>query len=334
MKPGHLRIGSLEGYRSFVLELGGDPRAFLRDANIDEALWDNPDAPIAARAYHAALNIAAKRLEIPRFGLLLSQRQSFEKMGAVGYALKNAPDLRTGVREFAKFFHKHDRATRIELEPLNDGAALWRITCVDGREESVVQRVELSLGLAVKAVRHEFGPAWSPQALHFEHAKPTERRDHDRIFRCPVYFDQPLNAIEVSAEDMDRPLASAEQKLFRILRSYLSSQADEEATTIAGKCRASITKLMADGDPTLHATADSLGYSPLQLQRRLKAEGVTYRSILDLVRQDVAQHYLRDTDLPLTTIADIVGYSELAAFSRAFRRLTGQSPKDWRRNIA
>ncbi|RMD62479.1 MAG: AraC family transcriptional regulator, partial [Alphaproteobacteria bacterium] len=88
---------------------------------------------------------------------------------------------------------------------------------------------------------------------------------------------------------------------------------------------------LGDAAPTLKDVAESLGMSPWTLQRRLKEYGVAFNDLLKAARQELALRYVSSTDLPLTEIALSLGYSELSAFSRAFRLWTGMSPQRYRR---
>ena len=83
--------------------------------------------------------------------------------------------------------------------------------------------------------------------------------------------------------------------------------------------------------PTLEGVAARLGRPPRSLQRRLKAEGISYNGILDELRHDLALRYLGQRDLSLAEVAFLLGFAEQSVFQRAFRRWTGTSPAEWRR---
>jgi AraC-like DNA-binding protein len=87
-----------------------------------------------------------------------------------------------------------------------------------------------------------------------------------------------------------------------------------------------------EGNPTLPKLARQLGLSVRSLQRRLAACQTTFRDVLDEVRISVAKRYMRETNLPLTRVALIVGYADLTGFSHAFNRTCGYSPRKWRKS--
>jgi AraC-like DNA-binding protein len=81
---------------------------------------------------------------------------------------------------------------------------------------------------------------------------------------------------------------------------------------------------------SLSRVANYLAMTPRTLQRRLSADGTSFQAELDEVRNRVAIRYLEQTQMPLTNVSAMLGYADLAAFSRAFRRRNGVSPSGWR----
>lgn len=328
--PSRIRVGALEGYRDLVFELGGDPGRILGEIGLDEALWQTPDALIPTTLYRTALNAAAAATGTQRFGLLLSQRQSLEKFGAVGYLMKHSPTLRGIVEPQGGYFRIHDSGTLMELS-IENGTALWRFRLDGLRGESAIQQTELALGLALKSVRGGVGSDWRPAGVHFEHRRPAETTLYERIFRCPVYFDEPLAGLTFPAADLERPLTTSDPKLYRILSTYLKELGGPAADDFTGRVRSEVLHAIDAGRPSIAAVAESLGMSRSRLQRRLRKEGVSYRELLEDVRFGLARKYLEDTDWPLATITDVLGYADPAVFTRAFRRLAGLTPSEWRR---
>ncbi len=92
-----------------------------------------------------------------------------------------------------------------------------------------------------------------------------------------------------------------------------------------------IGESLRDGDPKLVQVAKKLAVSPRTLQRQLKESGVDFKALADDTRRRFSLNYLRDRKNSLTEIAYLLGYSEVSAFNRAFRRWTGLTPSDYRR---
>jgi AraC-like DNA-binding protein len=88
--------------------------------------------------------------------------------------------------------------------------------------------------------------------------------------------------------------------------------------------------MLRDGDPKIARVAKKIAMSPRTLERRLKERGVFFKKLMDDTRRRFALSYLRDRKNSLTDVAFLLGYSELSAFNRAFKRWTGTTPLDFR----
>jgi len=324
-----IRAGSLEGYRNLVFELGHDPDPLLRRAGLDPATLDEPDQLIATSAYRRALNIAADACGQPHFGLLLSQRQTFEKLGAVGYLVRHAPNLATSIDRLIRFFKTHDAGSMTGIE-VADGVALWthRLSGVD--DESAIQQTELAMGLACRFVRSALAEQWCPDRALFEHAAPRDTAIFSRVFRCPVHFDQPITAMEFPAAVLGMPLRSSDPGLFEVLQRHVEQLDAGVAEDFPARVRTTIQGNIEAGPVRLEAVAALLGISRHGLQSKLRAAGTTFQAQLDDVRFELGRRYLRETRMPIAEIAAILGYAEPAVFTRAFTRRSGQTPRRWR----
>jgi AraC-like DNA-binding protein len=94
-----------------------------------------------------------------------------------------------------------------------------------------------------------------------------------------------------------------------------------------------IAPLLPHGKAQASEIAHKLGMSQRTLARRLAAERSSFTVILDEMKYDLAKHYLMEADLPITTIAWLLGYQEVSAFTHAFKRWTGKTPKQSRKRI-
>jgi AraC-like DNA-binding protein len=113
-----------------------------------------------------------------------------------------------------------------------------------------------------------------------------------------------------------------------------STGADSSSSSsLSERVRSDVAKLLLQGQCTNRFVAAALGLHPRTLQRRLRAEGKSFEAIKDSVRRDVALQYLRQRDVPLVRIAEILGYSETAVLSRSCHRWFAASPGKLRKNL-
>ncbi|ADP11744.1 Ornithine utilization regulator [Erwinia sp. Ejp617] len=132
------------------------------------------------------------------------------------------------------------------------------------------------------------------------------------------------------------PLAlSASSALSRVSASSVlkpsSRNSGSVQQNIVDLARVQVHQSLLQGEPLLEEVVEKMGLSSWSLQRRLREEGLSFTTLVDNVRCEVAKHDLQQHQLPISEMALLLGYSEVSAFSRAFRRWFGISPRQWRR---
>jgi len=128
-----------------------------------------------------------------------------------------------------------------------------------------------------------------------------------------------------AAASFDNPLLGLFDTFTRAI-----TQRPENLNSLRRRVEARLESMLESGDISLDRLASDLGMSRPTLQRRLKAEGATFEAILDALRQRLAKNYLRQQNFSVKQTAYLLGFSDPAAFSRAFKRWTGQSPSELR----
>jgi len=194
------------------------------------------------------------------------------------------------------------------------------------------QDAELTLGMILNLLRHGLGKSWAPREVHFEHPRPHQWHEHCKIFDAPVYFDQPYNSLLIAKRDLQRAMPERDQTLLLVMQDAirrLNADAPSQQS-IVDSARSRVRQALLRGEPVLDEVADKLGLSASSLQRRLREQNLSFTQLVDKVRCELATHYLQQQQLPISEMALLLGYSEVSAFSRAFRRWFGVSPRQWR----
>lgn len=319
-----------DGVLGLIGQYGGDADRILGTARL--ALTDiaNPDASLDLRSYCAMFEQAARQTGVDDFGLRFGRHYQLERMGPLGQLIVNAPTLGAALHHLCKYFAAVQEHSTLTLRTQGHLLSLeYQIR--DGRIASRRQDAELSIAIFNNIFRRCFGPSWSPEEIHFEHLRAAEPLAHERLLNAPVYFAQTRNAILFRPECLHRPMPGADISQLPALAATLQSRAAQaRAHDLTGLVVAEIREALAEGDAGIARIAARLGLSEAKLYRRLAAAGVDFSALTQTIRLELSLAYAAQPHIPLTEIAALLGYCELSAFSRAFKRWTGMAPATYR----
>src|SRR6185437_17141686 len=150
----------------------------------------------------------------------------------------------------------------------------------------------------------------------------------ERIFRGPLRFAQPENALVLPESALELPMVKAGAALKTLLERTASEilQRLPKTDTLIAHVRKLLAEELRGGDPGIARLARRLHTTPRTLRRRLDEAGVTHREILDQLRRDLAHQYLRQEAIAISEVAFLLGYSDASPFHKAFKRWSGVSP--------
>jgi AraC-like DNA-binding protein len=160
-------------------------------------------------------------------------------------------------------------------------------------------------------------------------------QEHESAFDAPVYFSQPCNALVFRSDLLQRPMPNPDPTLLAIMQTCLESLGSRGRGSdgLFDRLSSTIRMSLPNGYPALDQVAAELRVPPAVVQRELADRGMTYKDAVENIRRSLAKVYIEQRQLPLTEIAFLLGYSELSAFSRAFTRWMGVSPRSYRQSI-
>ena len=175
----------------------------------------------------------------------------------------------------------------------------------------------------------------SPSEVCFQHPKPSDTSEHERIFSCPILFDQNETAIYFPIEFLAAPLTQADPVVSKMMDGYAEQQLIKlpKGENLIDQSRVALATLLQSGEPSLEKLANHLEINMRSLQRRLKEEGLSYQSLLEKTMRQLALAYIQQSHLSLTDIAFLLGFSEQSSFQRAFKRWTEETPGRYRKNL-
>ena len=306
-----------------------DPGPCFRQAGLDSSSVPDPSARVSQSAAQALWQCVADSVDDPDFALRLGGLWHPSHMHALGYAWLASSSLRTALNRLVRYIRVVNEEIRVSLEE-NDESLVVTVenpARVDPPYWFSVSDMTILLAMC----RANCGDDLSPVRVTFPHEQPVSTMEYFRYFRCPVEFGAAECSMELSLEDVDRPLPGSNPMLAQlndqVMIQYLARLDEED---IIARTKAAIIDLLADGRVSDELVAEALHLSTRTLQRRLSDQGTTFKTVLKDVRQDLAMKYIRDSAITLTELSFRLGFSEMSAFSRAFKSWTGQSPRDYR----
>jgi len=311
---------------------GGDPDEILRAARLTPASISNPDGFIPSSDFARLLELAAQATRDPCFGLHFGEGYHPKDMGPLMYVALNSPTFMVGIANIGRYLHVVNEAGRVSLSIAGPLAHI-RHWLADLEVEVPRQHNEYSLTVALNAVRLMVGSEWAPREVQFSHPAPRDTSEQQRFFHAPVSFGCATNAFIVERELLERPIPAADARLYPILQRYLERVLNEmpREDGLLASVRKAIGESMREGHPTLPKVARKLALGSRTLQRRLMEQGTDFKRLVDDTRRRFSLSYLEDRRHTLTDIAYLLGYSEVSAFNRAFRRWTNATPLEYRR---
>ncbi len=316
------------GFDSLCRSHGLNPNDLLLSCGLDPLLLRRAALHLPYARFAQVLTLAAERGNCADFGLRLSHYHDYLVLGPFGLLLSQAESFTEVLKLTQQYVHLH--AQGITLNARQDDRYLeveYRLQL----QESVDLRqlLELGLGVVHRSMRSLFGDQWQPLEVSMHHACMGRVQDYVQFFGCPVLFEQPLDGIRASAQTLAlRPLEQRLQLKNHLLEEYaLRHQVPGD---LASQVRLVLQSILPTGEARLEVVARLLDRHPRSLQQALQARSLSFRQLLDEVRYSEARQQLRLSGQSITDLALHLGYADETAFSRAFKRWSGQAPRQWR----
>jgi len=326
-----IRSTLLAGYSELTRALGGNPQRLLRAAGINPRVETNYDSYISFAALCDLLEMTADATGCETFGLRLSEAQGIASLGPLGFAMQNCATFREAVGEWRQFQSIHLSGAHSELHVVGPQLR-WTLHVDEPGRLGTRQKLGQSMGLACNVFRVLLGRRGNPVSVHFMQPAPADRSDFRRVLRSPVLFSQDADFIVLPRDVLEHPIERSNPDLRRLIDRHLLEMKAGISESLEDQIRKVIRSSLSRQDCSIEVVAAMLSVAPRTLQRQLRQRGTSFSRLLEEVRASAARRHLADSQLSLTQLAAILGYSELSAFSRAFHRWHGQSPQQWQRS--
>ena len=318
-----------------VLLEKGVPRIALESAlGLNRAELDHEDLRIPARNNLRLLKRGIEYLG-PSVVLELGASASPENIGIPGQIMRNCRNLREAIYQFLRYQRLSLPVSKMTLRNKADCVEL--VYTVDTDLSETEQRIltEIDFSICIALTRKLTGSDLIASEIRFSYAKPDHVEAYHRSFGSPLKFDQTENVVVTDPNIGNRPIPGSYRYMKGILVGYAEELMAEleTGTSFQDHVKRLIVEKLPKGYLDIEQVSGRLNMSRWTLARKLKKEGTTFHKLVSDLRSRLAVGYLQKSNLSTTDIAFLLGYSESSAFQRAFKRWTGQTPKEFKRSI-
>lgn len=323
-----LRSGALIGFAELVAEFGVELNALLKPLNLASDIFDDEDNFIDIVTASKLLENAAQQCDCPHFGLLLGSRQSFRFLGVLGLMMQSAPNTGHAFKECFQHHELHVQGVHWSTH-IEGGYAFAKLS-YEGNLEPSIQSIGLSLAQANNMWRMMTNNDWRPTNVCFHYDAPAHTWFYRQLFGTNITFNADFDGLIFPAQDLLLPVHTQDDYLHDTLNRFVTDLHDEIDRDCTTQVKRAIRQVLPTGRSSLDSIARLFNCDKRTLQRRLKKENTTYQALLNEERMSIACKHLSRATTPLTTIAELVGLSDISTFSRAFKQQIGCSPSEWR----
>lgn len=332
------QISTLFVHKVVNVATANDPAGSPRRSTLLRSVGVDPDAPIDPKLMIADADYYGLCEQVARedaYGASITIRvgstMRCDDYGAFGLAWKSAVNLRGSFKRAERYGRVLTSVSAYELK--SESGDMYMMLHREGKRRLGLRLSnEQTIAAVTQISREVCQKEFYPEAVHFKHQSPGDISMHEEYFGCPVIFDSDRDALQISEEMLHAPNRLGDPSISDFFERHLEKELSALVDDIGldQQVRIQISQTLSDGVPTISDVAARLGLSGRTLQRRLGQQGFAYQDVVDAARRELAERLLRRTDYALAEIAFLTGFSEQSAFTRAFKRWSGETPRSFR----
>ncbi len=317
------------GFEQAVKALGGDAEALLLKVGLTLDDLANGDHLIPVESFIRVLDYGAEAFNCSDFGLRLAQYQDWSVLGDMGELVKSGGSLESISSVIQRYFSLHSQGEYWDYRKEEDYTYITRHEKFHGISHAC-QHQELSFGVLIRLLQDLVGHSFIGVRLEFSHKPISELNVYKNYFPMDVRFSQECNRMIFDNHQLRTHESEASSMVRSQVEADLSRLLNANPLDIEYQVRTIIVQAMSSQAHSIDHVASLLKMNRRTLQRRLQAKGLDYKSLLNDVRMTTACWYLKSSDLEITVLSEMLGYSDVSAFSHAFKNSMGCSARQWR----
>ncbi|MEK1907865.1 MAG: AraC family transcriptional regulator [Pseudomonas sp.] len=313
--------------------LGLDSAALCREAGLDPAQLDDPNARYPLSATTRLWQLAVAASGDPALGLNTSRHVAPTTFHALGLALVASGSLREVFERIVRYHQVVSDALELELRHVGDTCE-FHLRLPPGNLPPAPEAIDAFAAIYVRTCRNRLGRDYAPLAVHLRRPTPANPQPWQEVFRAPLHFGAAEDVLVFALADLEQPLEDGNPELAAHNETVLQKRLEAlQPDTWSRRLRRALEQRLPNGEPSAEALASGLHLSLRSLQRHLSDEGSSYEQVLADTRHALALQHLRAQNCSISEIAYLLGFADSSSFSRAFKRWNGQSPSQYRDSL-
>lgn len=331
LTPSHASVSAslTQSVLHAAVRLGLERSALLARCGLQEQQLADPDGRVAFSAHEQLWQELDTQLSFSEPGLVIGANLAPGPFSVLGYLLQSSATLGEGLNAAQRYQRLVGEGGELHLHATADELrVLYRPVHPElpATRTRVLALMVFWVQMMTPLVNH-----YRLLRVEFTHPQPDDLAPYQEAFDCPLQFGRHDYALVLPLTLRDAPLIQANPPLQTLLRQHAEALlARLPSEGLVARVVTLLGAQLAHGEPDRAELARTLNLSERTLQRRLADEGSSYQQLLSDTRQQLAERYLDDGQLPAAEIALLLGYSEPSVFFRAFRNWTGLTPGEYR----
>ena len=311
---------------------GIDAAKVFESAAVPLSTTSDPMRRMSNAEITALFRESYKVTQDPYFGLFVADCFHIGNLHALGFALLASSTFRDFFLRLQNYYRLASQNVAFSLVEDDDTVVLSAKLL---NPDICGETVDAFAALIVRMMRAISDQQMAPLRVELARQEPGEGGQPYRdYFCCDVLFDRPEICICIDSALIDKPLPGASKELAQMHdKTAMEYLAKLERQDISGRVRAAIVDSLSTGLVSKKLVAEKLHMSLRNLELKLSGENTNFQKILDSTRQSLAKGYIEQSSFAITEIAYLLGFSDAANFTRAFKRWTGKSPLEFRKSL-
>lgn len=322
-----IKATSLQNIDCLIQDLGGEYDVLFSRCQVAINMNALERQYLPYRHYINLLEVCAKELDCPDFGLRLASRQTFGILGPIALVAQTGTTLEEVMGWVIKYLHLHCPAISLQINPcVNEDELFLSFEILLTPLPQINQVIELSIGLIVGIIRQLSDGKCQPKQIFLPQKSASNLRAYHQYFSCPIVDLRNIAGVVVAKQDLQLAVNSYQLSQVSTSWQFLSKQ-DAQKLTLPDQVALLVKSLLAIDQCSNENVSRILLMQPRQLHRLLTNYQTSFVKIKNQQRKLLAWHYLRESQLSIGHISELLGYQEQATLSAACRRWFGQSPR-------